>query len=304
MRSLDQEAEQLARARLAYVSAGQRSLTAPRRALEPFAEPIFAPPPDEPVEAAPPEPVPPDPAPPEPETQQEAGPDPEPIPTTRRTLPPISRTHVLALVVVLVVVVVAVLFALGRGSAEAIPAVPVVQQPAPDGEVPPAQDPAEQGPVEPASESPAALQQVKVHVLGGVRAPGVVTLPEGAIVADAIEAAGGFSDDAVPGDLNLAAPVAGGMQIKVGTPTSESNMESAAPPPGAASAGKAADGRVNLNTATAAELESLPGVGPVTAASIVAWREEHGSFTAVSELQEVSGIGPKTFAKLEPLVSV
>ena len=142
-------------------------------------------------------------------------------------------------------------------------------------------------------------QQIKVHMLGALNAPGVVTLPLGARVEDAIAAAGGLADDADPAQLNLAALVADGSQIIIGTkddPRGDIN--------GATAAGGSAGGLVNLNTASEAELETLPGIGPVTAQKILAWRAEHGRFTAVAELQEVSGIGPKTLAQLEPYVCI
>ncbi|MGJ3509428.1 helix-hairpin-helix domain-containing protein [Enemella sp. A6] len=149
---------------------------------------------------------------------------------------------------------------------------------------------------------------IRVHVLGAVGAPGVVTLAEGARVADAVEAAGGLTDDAHPGDLNFAAPVPDGAQIMVGGSANPGGEIRPAGPAAAPDTSPgdpgAADGLVNLNTATPEQLETLPGVGPVTATSIVAWRTENGPFTEVDQLREVSGIGPKTFEKLAPLVTV
>ena len=154
---------------------------------------------------------------------------------------------------------------------------------------------------------------------GAVAKPGVVTLPTGAIVQDAIEAAGGLTEAAVPGELNLAAPVGAGMQVKVGSKGEESHLAAGEQPAGVDAPGQSGTGgqgsspqgsgkdenaRMNLNTATAEQLEALPGIGPVTAAAIIAWRDEHGGFTAVTELQEITGIGPKTFTKLEPHVTV
>ena len=153
-----------------------------------------------------------------------------------------------------------------------------------------------------AAPSPSPLPVVRVHVAGEVLRPGVVTLTQGAIVLDAISAAGGLAPGADPAQLNLAASVSDGMQVIIGS-TAEPRGDlngAAAPAPG----GGAGGGALDLNTATAAELETLPGVGPVMAAAILAWREENGRFTAVEELQEVSGIGPKTFEKLKPLVRV
>ena len=157
------------------------------------------------------------------------------------------------------------------------------------------------------SATPAVL---RVHVLGAVANPGVVGLAEGDRVEDALAAAGGMTSGARPGDLNLAAPVADGDQIVVGDERAPggdvrgSSGGTATGGQGAATGGGAASGKVDLNKATAQQLESLPGVGPVTAQSIVRWREQHQKFSRVDELQEVDGIGPKTFAQLQPLVRV
>ena len=139
------------------------------------------------------------------------------------------------------------------------------------------------------SAPPAAL--LVVDVAGAVRHPGLVRLPPGSRVADALRAAGGLLPGATAGGLNLARKVADGEQVLVG----------AAAPPGAAGASA---GPLDLNTATADDLDALPGVGPVLAERIVAWRTEHGSFTSVDQLREVSGIGPRKFDSLRPLVRV
>jgi competence protein ComEA len=137
---------------------------------------------------------------------------------------------------------------------------------------------------------------VVVHVAGDVRRPGVVVLPAGARVADALEAAGGLARGGSLGSTNLARVLADGERVEIGATAAE---------PGAAVAGAGqASGPVNLNTATAEQLDALPGVGPVTAAKILAWRAEHGRFTVVDELAEVPGIGPKTLAELRPHVRV
>jgi competence protein ComEA len=121
-------------------------------------------------------------------------------------------------------------------------------------------------------------------------------------VQDAVIACGGFRADADPALLNLAALLSDGSQVVVGTlgaPAGEVNAGS-----GGGSGGGEGQLRVNLNTANSAELEALPGVGPVTAGKILAWRSEHGRFSNITELQEVSGIGVKTFAQLEPYIYV
>jgi competence protein ComEA len=147
--------------------------------------------------------------------------------------------------------------------------------------------------------SSAAAASIVVSVVGQVARPGLVTLPEGARVADALRAAGG----PVPGldlaALNLARRLADGEQIYVGVPA----------PPGAEPAAAAAGtpgvaDKVDLNTAPLAALDTLPGVGPVTAQRIVDWRTEHGRFDSVEQLREIDGIGPSRYAKLQDLVVV
>lgn len=157
--------------------------------------------------------------------------------------------------------------------------------------------------------------KVTVHVVGQVRRPGIVTLGAGARVADAIDKVGGATGRADLGSVNLARLLVDGEQVVVPKP---GESIAAAPAPGAAApaagapaggapaggAAPAAGGPVNLNTADLATLETLPGVGPVLAQRILDWRTEHGRFTAVEELGEVSGIGDKIYAQLAPKVTV
>ena len=143
--------------------------------------------------------------------------------------------------------------------------------------------------------------ELVVHVAGRVRAPGVVRLPPGSRVLDAVEAAGGADDGVDLSGLNLARLVADGEQVLVGVAPPSTAIDPAGPSSAPATAG---GGPVDLNTATADLLDTLPGVGPTLAARILEWREQHGRFSSVDELLEVSGIGPKTFAELEPLVMV
>jgi competence protein ComEA len=141
---------------------------------------------------------------------------------------------------------------------------------------------------------------VVVSVVGPVARPGLVTLPSGARVAAAVEAAGGLLPEADPASVNLAAFVTDGQQLVVGAP----GASGAADPVGDASgAGAAPGGRLNLNTATAAELDALPGVGPVLAQRIVDHRKQ-GPFTSVDQLDDVPGIGPARAAELAELVTV
>ncbi|WNV76986.1 helix-hairpin-helix domain-containing protein [Geodermatophilus sp. DSM 44513] len=137
---------------------------------------------------------------------------------------------------------------------------------------------------------------VVVSVVGRVTRPGLVTLPEGARVADAVAAAGGLLPDADPASVNLAAVVADGQQVAVGVPGA-----SAGAAPGGAST---AAGLVDLNAAGAADLDALPGIGPVLAQRIVEHRERSGPFRTVEQLEDVPGIGPTTYAELAELVTV
>lgn len=148
-----------------------------------------------------------------------------------------------------------------------------------------------------ASSNSAALV---VHVAGKVKRPGIVTLPAGSRVIDAVQKAGGARRGVDLSGLNLARQLADGEQILVGAPA----VAGAGPPPAGTAVPGQPTGVVNLNTATSEQLETLPGVGPVTAASILEWRAEHGRFSTVEELLEVSGIGEATLADLRELVTV
>ena len=164
---------------------------------------------------------------------------------------------------------------------------------------------------------PPAATRVVVSVVGLVKQPGLVTLAPGARIADAVSAAGGTIRGADTLGLNLARHVEDGEQIVVGiaTPSGRTPVlgSSVGTPsvgiqgqgPAAASSTPAAPtAPVDLNTATAGELDALPGVGPVTAAAILAWRAANGRFTSVDQLGEVDGIGPARLERLRPLVRV
>lgn len=167
---------------------------------------------------------------------------------------------------------------------------------------------------------PAAPQQPVVSVVGLVHSPGLQTLAPGARIADALAAAGGVLDGADTIGLNMARPVADGEQIVVGiaerpglpkslgssVSSGAGAQDAPATPahPTSRSAPGKAGGLIDLNTATVAQLDTLPGVGPVTAAAIVAWRDTHGKFTSVDQLGEVDGIGPARLEKLRALVHV
>lgn len=134
-----------------------------------------------------------------------------------------------------------------------------------------------------------SLDQFVIDVKGDVLSPGLVTLSAGARVADAIAAAGGLIAGADISAINLAERLSDGQMIYVGKTQF---------------AGLGSDTRINLNSATVAELDSLPGVGPVMAGRIVAWRDLNQRFHSVEQLQEVSGIGSKVFANLKPLIKI
>ncbi|WP_413809520.1 helix-hairpin-helix domain-containing protein [Streptomyces sp. OE57] len=195
---------------------------------------------------------------------------------------------------------------------------------APDPE-PPRAAPSETGPT-PGGQltSSGGGRKVVVDVTGKVRRPGLRELPPGSRVADALEAAGGVRPGADLSGLNRARPLVDGEQIVVGAPAAGPPAPGAAPggsnPPNApnapngpsalngpnapnAPAGPGAPGgSISLNSATAEQLDTLPGVGPVLARHIIDYRTQHGGFRSIDELREVNGIGERRFADLRPLV--
>ena len=176
----------------------------------------------------------------------------------------------------------------------------------------------EQGPVPAAVPVPAAPaevpapkppQQLVVHVAGAVKQPGVYKLEEGARVADALAAAGGPLPEAAPDALNLADRLADGQKVYLFT---KQELASPTPPPAAAGAIQTAStavtakpaGKVNINTATAAQLDQVPGVSLALANDIVAYRNQHGPFKRLEDLDNVKGIGPATIEKLRPHITL
>jgi competence protein ComEA len=144
---------------------------------------------------------------------------------------------------------------------------------------------------------------ILVHVAGKVRRPGVYEFREGDRVIDAIDAAGGARGDAALDELNLAAPLTDGSQVLV------PGRSAAAPAPigeGSTTSGAAdaTTAKINVNTADAAELEELPGIGEVLSQAIVDYRVENGPFSSVDELEDVSGIGPSILEDVRDLVGV
>ena len=194
-----------------------------------------------------------------------------------------------ALALSLVAALAAVIAAVGvwreRPVPEPIPALPLVTTDTALGPSPPA--------------LPAA-PEVVVSVAGRVPRPGLIRLPDGTRVADALAAAGGPLPDTDLMGLNIARRLSDGEQILIGV----------APPPGqppdgaAPSTPSGASGKVDLNTATLQQLDVLPGVGPVTAQRILDWRATHGRFNSVDQLREVTGIGQARLARLKDLVRV
>ncbi len=170
--------------------------------------------------------------------------------------------------------------------------------------------PAAVPPTASASASPAPTALLVVDVVGLVRRPGVVRLPAGSRVVDALAAAGGLRRGAQSGMLNLAAVLADGQQVVVGA-ASPGGLPQAdgtgAGGPAAAPSGVApsATGPIlDLNTATAEQLDTLPGVGPVLSQRILDWRTAHGRFTTIEQLTEVGGIGERRLAELRLRVRV
>ena len=180
-----------------------------------------------------------------------------------------------------------------RDQAEAVPLTPVEPATSTLAELPSAEGTASS---QPGSSEPSG--DLVVDVAGKVRRPGIAVLPPGSRVVDALEAAGGARRGVDLTSLNLARPVVDGEQILVGVaPAAGVAGSLGSPTPSGTTL-------VNLNTADQAALETLPGVGPVTAEAILGWRTEHGGFTSVDELLEVDGIGEATLADLAPLVTL
>lgn len=240
--------------------------------------------------------------------------------TTRRTRWGISPR---ALVLVALIVLAVVIWGVSQFSA-APRSEPVAQVPAPaSGTVQVSGQGAESAPPTP---QPSQAAEVRVHVAGAVNNPGVYTLPANGCAVDAIAAASGAAADADLDRVNLAGELTDGMQLYV-----PRRGETAAPAPiqpntaqggaqGASRGGgsppqrtltpsggtgtSAASAPVNINTATAEQLQSLPRIGPAMAQRIITWREAHGGFRSVDELDAVPGIGPTLLETLRPLVTV
>lgn len=162
--------------------------------------------------------------------------------------------------------------------------------------------PAAAAPVLPADASAAdgARGKVVVHVVGAVRRPGLYALRSGARIADAVRRAGGTTRKADLEAINLAAPIEDGLQVVVPRRVPVAVVQGGGP---ASPKSGATAGPVHLNTATLEQLDSLPGVGPVTAQKILDWRQTHGAFTSVEDLDAIPGIGPARLEQLRDLVA-
>jgi len=249
-----------------------------------------------------------------PAPQRELGPDVasdevDAVPAQPRVVRPAAALT--AAVVAVVVGLVAWLHA--QGSGDAVQLAPRESRTS----VSPAAAAAGSGPALPATSPAPSSAGVVVDVEGRVRRPGLQRLPPGARVADAVRGAGGTTSGAVLTALNLARLLADGEQVVVPGPGDPvpAGVGGGGGPGGVASGGAtggtggtggtgAAGSPLDLNTATEAGLDELPGVGPVLAGRIIAWRTQHGRFTSVDELAEVPGIGPKVLERLRPLVRV
>ncbi|WP_213572552.1 ComEA family DNA-binding protein [Rhodococcus sp. USK13] len=189
----------------------------------------------------------------------------------------------------------------GQPEAQAVPSLPLAHV---RSEATPSAEPAEAA----RPQLPPPVDEIVVSVVGLVSTPGLVRLLPGSRVADALTAAGGVRTGGDTLALNLAQRLSDGDQIVVGVaaPAAAPSAVGGVSTPGAAPAdGKATTGGlVDLNTATETELDALPGVGPVTAAAIIAWRTTNGKFTDVAQLGEVDGIGPVRLEKLRSQVTV
>ncbi|MFB7758018.1 helix-hairpin-helix domain-containing protein [Streptomyces sp. NPDC056121] len=242
----------------------------------------------------------------------------ERLPLWMQTRCGLERRSVIALVVVLVAAAGFAVHHFWTGRAQPVSVPEVVRSEAPEaaaGSSAGGQE-SDAGPSAPAAFGASAVggaagasgAGIVVDVSGKVRSPGIHRLPAGSRVADALRAAGGIRPGVDPTGINRARLLADGEQVVVGAPGAPGGIGSggAAGSAGAAGTGAgtgaAAAGPIGLNTATAEQLDTLPGVGPVLAQHIIDYRTEHGGFRSVEELREVNGIGDRRFSDLQNLV--
>nr|WP_076387893.1 helix-hairpin-helix domain-containing protein [Vaginimicrobium propionicum] len=210
----------------------------------------------------------------------------KPLPNPRESkLWEFGKSHLAGVAVVLITAVIFVAFQINRAQSAPIPEIQpsvVVSSATPT--------------------SSASTKQFRIHIYGQVTNPGVISCSEGSRVIDVVDKAAGFTDQAWLGELNLAEPVPDGAQIYVGTgPNDPSQLRGANTE---SQSSQNPSSKINLNTATQSQLETLPGVGPATAQAIINYRDTNGTFSDITQLQNVDGIGAKTFAKLSGLVTV
>jgi competence protein ComEA len=148
----------------------------------------------------------------------------------------------------------------------------------------------------------ATTAPMHVYISGEVAQPNVYELPSGAILLDAVNAAGGFSEDANRDIVNLALPLSDGMHVHV----PDNSVESLLPPVsgGTLPNSEPTNTTININTASLEELDRLPGVGPSIAQKIIDYRQENGPFTSIEEIQNVSGIGPAKYEQIKDLITL
>lgn len=209
----------------------------------------------------------------------------------------------------LIVLIVAALLLVGAGFGLA--SLRGAAQPAPIEIIPPANTSAATAIATLAAEPTPTTGPLHIYVSGAVARPAVYELPPGSLIDDAVRAAGGFAAGADPAAVNLAQPAADGMQVHVPllaealpTPPPVSQPPGAAPTSASRMGGITTSGLININTATQTDLEMLPGIGPSTAANIIAHREANGPFATIEAIMDVPGIGEGKFEAIRELITV
>ena len=156
-------------------------------------------------------------------------------------------------------------------------------------------------------------KEIRVDIAGGIKKPGVYSLKVGAILEDAVQAASGFSEDAdiekVAKEFNRAEILKDGQKIYIplkGETNQNGNVAGAQTDvgPGTQTSSQKITGKINLNTASVEELDTLPGIGPAYAQQIIDYREANGGFSAIEEIMEIKGIGEKTFEKIKDMITI
>lgn len=143
---------------------------------------------------------------------------------------------------------------------------------------------------------------MRVYISGEVAHPDVYELPSGAILSDAVNAAGGFSEEANRDLVNLALPLSDGMHVHVPNNSIESILPAVSG--GIVPGSESAETTININAASLEELDRLPGIGPSTAQKIIDYRQENGPFASIEEVQNVSGIGPAKYEQIKDLITL